>query len=32
MNFYVSFAIFEAVSWAVLLIIANIALPSKKRK
>lgn len=32
MNFYVSFALFEAVSWVILLVIANIALPSKKRK
>lgn len=32
MNFYVSFALFEAVSWVVLLVIAAIVLPSKKGK
>ena len=31
MNFYVSFAIFEAVSWIVLLVVAGIVLPTKKK-
>lgn len=30
MNFYVQFAIFEAVSWIVLLVISGIVLPKKK--